>query len=131
MAEIVVGKWENYADLPSLNSFIRWSHALKLQPIVVNARGGVHVAADPSQRPGEEIDDFTARRMAAALKHMRCTKNLTQQEVGDRMGLSEWTVRMWETYRRPPRIGHLLAWSGALGCRIRLVIAARDTTHSA
>lgn len=129
MAEIVVGKWENYADLPSLNSFIRWSRALGLQPIVVNARGGGRPAADPPPRSGEEIDDLIARRLAAALKYVRCTKNLTQQEAGGQLGVSEWTVRMWETYRRPPRVGHLLAWSGVLGCRIRLVIAARDTTH--
>lgn len=119
MAEIVVGKWENNADLPSAGSFVRWAHALGHSVDVLDRRRRT-IAQRPTPHYLEPFEDYEIRRIAAALKHSRIEADHTQQKLGELLDVSEWTVRMWETARRQPRILHLIRWADALGCRVVL-----------
>ncbi len=119
MAEIVVGKWENNADLPSAGSFVRWAHALGHSVDILD-RKRRPITQRPAPRHLEPFEDYEIRRIAAALKHARTEAELTQENLGELLDVSEWTVRMWETARRQPRILHLIRWADALGCRVVL-----------
>lgn len=119
MAEIVVGKWENYADLPSAGSFVRWAHALDYTVNIVDRRRRP-IAHRPTPRRLESFEDYEIRRIATALKQARIDADHTQESLGELLGVSEWTIRMWETARRQPRILHLIRWADALNCRVAL-----------
>ena len=119
MAEIVVGKWEQQADCPSLSAFVCWAGALGLTPVIVRANGAVpSVTVIP--RNQELLERFIARRIGLTLRQAREARGRTQEELGETLGVSEWTVRMWETARRDPRVPHLLAWANTLGCHVKL-----------
>lgn len=119
MAEIVVGKWEHVADYPSLHSLVHWAAALELSPVVVRADGSeIEVTVIPRGR--EPLELFIARRVGLTLRHMREEQRRTQGSLGGELGVSEWTVRMWESARRDPRVLHLLAWADALSCAVVL-----------
>lgn len=119
MAEIVVGKWELCADRPSVGVLIRWAFELGYELAVVGAGGAVRTAL-VVPRGMEPLEQFDYRRIALTLKDARCELRWVQDEVGARLGVSEWTVRMWECARRRPRVLHLLAWADVVGCRVRL-----------
>lgn len=119
MAEIVVGKWENHADLPSAASFMRWTHALD-HSVQIRDRSRRPIAQQPTPRHHEPFEDYEIRRLATALKQARIDVQVTQQMLGELVDVSEWTIRMWETARRPPRIMHLIQWADVLGCAVVL-----------
>lgn len=119
MAEIVVGKWENNADLPSAGSFVRWAHALG-HAVDILDRDRRPIALRPAPSRQEPFELYEMRRIAAALKRARIEAELTQEQLGELLAVSEWTIRMWETARRQPRIVHLIRWADALGCRVVL-----------
>lgn len=119
MAEIVVGRWELRAERPSVGSLVRWVFELGFGLVVVRLDGSVPVATVvPRER--EPVERFVARRMVLTLRRERWERRWSQEQVGQRLGVSEWTVRMWESSRRDPRVTHLLAWADTLDCRIRL-----------
>jgi DNA-binding transcriptional regulator YiaG len=119
MAEIIVGGWEVGANLPSTPAFIRWAHALD-RAVQILDRTGRPAVERPMPRHLEDIELYELRRIAATLKRMRLELGHTQDAVGALLDTSEWTVRMWETDRRQPRILHLISWSEAVDCRLTL-----------
>lgn len=119
MAEIVVGKWELRVERPSVASLIRWVFELGFDLVVVRLDGCVP-AVTVIPRTREPVERFVARRMALTLRRERWERRWSQEQVGQRLGGSEWTVRMWETTRRDPRVTHLLAWADTLDCRVQL-----------
>lgn len=87
--------------------------------MVVRADGSeIGVTALP--RGFEPLERFAARRIGLTLRRARLGRERTQAGLGDQLGVSGWTVRMWETARRDPRVLHLLAWADALGCAVAL-----------
>jgi transcriptional regulator with XRE-family HTH domain len=59
-------------------------------------------------------------KIVARLKKRRKELNLTQQEVGDKIGVSSEQVSNWERgFNKPPSV-HLFAWAKALKYDIKL-----------
>lgn len=52
------------------------------------------------------------------IKSKRLLRNLTQDELGEQLGVSRTTVAMWETGKTRPRADTLLALSALFNCSI-------------
>ncbi|MBW2410394.1 MAG: helix-turn-helix domain-containing protein [Deltaproteobacteria bacterium] len=50
------------------------------------------------------------------LKHYRKLKNLTQAELGNRIGIGHGSISLWEKGERSPSITHIFRLCKALGC---------------
>lgn len=59
----------------------------------------------------------------AAIKALREKENLTQKELGDRIGVSDKTVSKWETGKGLPDITLLEPLAGALGVSVSELLA--------
>lgn len=54
------------------------------------------------------------------LRHIRRESQLTQQEVGRRMGVTKEAICQWETGARTPSPSNIARWAEALGVEIVL-----------
>lgn len=57
----------------------------------------------------------SAMSFAKHLQALRREKDLTQQELASRAGISVWSVREYEQGRREPTFGHARRLAAALG----------------
>lgn len=65
--------------------------------------------------------------VGANIKHYRKLNNLNQQELGERIGVSNKTISSWEINRTEPRMEHFDAMCKVFGCsRSQLVSGAND-----
>lgn len=120
MATITVGRWETLADYPALASLVHWAAALDLSPTVVAGANRREIKITMAPRSLEPLEHFTARRIGTQLHRARRQHKWTQQHLGNQLQVTAWTVRMWETAHREPRIPHLLAWADTLHCTLAL-----------
>ena len=51
----------------------------------------------------------------------RKSKNLTQDDINDLIGVADRLVSKWECGMRTPRVFHLYCWAEALGCKLTIV----------
>jgi DNA-binding XRE family transcriptional regulator len=114
---LAVGAWETGKDTPALGNFLRWAETLGLTAAVTGAPTG----DTPVPRRGEPLEQFRIRCLTSALAGAREHSNWSQEMVGDALGVSTWTVHMWETGHRVPRTLRLIEWCHALGCELTLV----------
>ena len=119
LTEFVVRRWETGVDLPFTGNFVRWARALDYRVnILVPDRDLDTERPQPPESESFELDEF--RRIAATLRSARNDAGLTQKALGDILGISGWTMSMWELAQRQPRILHLIKWADALGCSLVL-----------
>jgi transcriptional regulator with XRE-family HTH domain len=119
LSQITVGDWEVERDTPLCGHFLLWACALGLAVVLTDESGRVRAVIKPPKR-GRVSGERAYRLLAAALREVRENKEITQQQVADKLGVSQWTVRMWESAQRTPRLSNLAAWAEVLGCRVEL-----------
>lgn len=110
--------WEWGREAPTVGNLLRWSEALGFTLAVTGAPAGV--SAVP--RPGEPFDEYHLRALVLRLVAARVRADWTQEMVGDRLAVTLWSVHMWETHRRVPRLLRLIGWCHALGCDLELIV---------
>ena len=75
--------------------------------------------AEQPERSGEEFDApvqrTAARTLAARLKQLRLSRDLTRAELAERSGISTPSIWAWETGRTVPRLGSLETLAKGLG----------------
>ena len=59
-------------------------------------------------------DEHKMTQLGYVLREYRVRHNLTQQELGDRLGVSTNTIHLWETKICKPSMGSLLLLSDLL-----------------
>jgi DNA-binding XRE family transcriptional regulator len=120
VSALAIGSWESGKDTPSTGNFLRLAESL----------GFVVDVADRMQRPdtarpvllrGESLEAYRMRCMMLVLADARRRRDYTQEMVGDRLGVSAWTIHMWETAHRNPRLLRLIEWCAVLDCRLTLI----------
>lgn len=114
--ELSVSSWERGVDTPAAGNFLSWADALGYTLRVE----GFSLNAVVVRHKGEPFEEFQLRRLMASLADAREAAGLTQEQVSDALGVSSWTVHMWETTNRVPRLLRLIAWCHVLGCRLAL-----------
>lgn len=117
VSALAVGSWETGKDMPSAGNFVRWADAVGY---VVKVEGAaLEVVLVP--RRGEPFDQFQLRRLMTELAGARERMDWTQEMVGAALGVSAWSVHMWETAHRVPRVLRLVAWCQVVHCRLIVV----------
>jgi transcriptional regulator with XRE-family HTH domain len=117
---VSIANWEG-GRVPSAGNFVLWAEALSQRLVVVDGVGAVWTASRPVPRlGGEETHLYRLRVLALTLRNVRESSGALQPEVGARLGVSGWTVQMWENARRVPRLPRLVTWCDVLGCRLEL-----------
>jgi len=115
-----VAGWEAHRDLPSAGTFILWATALGCTPVVVDESSGRVLTARPAPRAMEAPQEYRLRCFARVLRDARLEADLTQEQVAERLKVSQWTMQHWEASRRVPRLVRLVQWCRVLGCRFEL-----------
>ncbi|MBQ9618664.1 MAG: helix-turn-helix transcriptional regulator, partial [Oscillibacter sp.] len=64
------------------------------------------------------------------IKRLRETRNLTQRQLGESIGVSDKAVSKWETGRGYPDISLLEALAAALGVSVIELLAGDDVTNT-
>lgn len=112
--------WEDGASA-SAGNLVMWAEALGRRVIIADGRDRRCAPPRPVPRArGEEVDLYRVRCLASTLRGVRTSQALTQQQVGEQLAVSAWTVQMWEGGRRVPRVLRLIAWCDVLQCRLAL-----------
>jgi len=120
VTEITVVEWETRRDVPATGNLFRWAYQLGYAVEVHQSTGEALKASGSAARTRDV--DTRMRRMQRMLKQVRMAGGLTQEELGSELGVSAWSIRMWESAQRTPRLAHLTAWCQVLDCQ--LVLAA-------
>ena len=115
-----VGGWEHHRDQPSPGALYLWALALGRSVRVVDDASGRWLSVRPAPRAGETPERLWLRCTVLTLRDVRREVDLTQAQIGERLGVSAWAVQMWENSRRTPQLPHLAEWCDALGCRLEL-----------
>lgn len=122
VAEITVVEWEARRDLPATGNLFRWAQALGYVVEIRESSSGESLKE--FDRPSKATTvEARMRRILRLLRQTRVAGGLTQEELGAKLGVSTWTVRMWESGQRTPRLGHLVAWCRVLNCIVALAKA--------
>jgi transcriptional regulator with XRE-family HTH domain len=119
VTEITVVEWETRRDIPATGNLFRWAHTLGyVVEIRESSSGKLLKDADSSSRA--RTVESRMRRIPRLLRQVRVERSLTQEELGAELDVSTWTVRMWESAQRTPRLVHLVAWCRILNCQLEL-----------
>lgn len=114
-----ISEWETGRMEPTLHHLMRWSCALDRRLAIVSSDG--ELWQGPScPRSGETWESFERRRMAWPLRNRRKAMDLTQAQLGRRVGVSRDSIQRWELCRVPPRPIALVVWAQQLGCSVVL-----------
>jgi transcriptional regulator with XRE-family HTH domain len=117
---VSIANWEG-GRIPSAGNFVLWAEALSQRLAVVDGAGAVRTPPRPvPQVDGEKTHLYRLRVLALTLRNVREFSGALQPEVGALLGVSGWTVQMWENGRRVPRLPRLVTWCEVLGCRLEL-----------
>lgn len=116
VSALAVGSWETGKDVAGLSNLVRWAQAVGFTVGVEGAAPKVVLV------PGrdEPWSDFHIRCLMGALAGARERAYCSQEMVGDAVGVSAWTVHMWETAHRVPRVPRLITWCQYLSVGIVL-----------
>ena len=93
-----ISEWETGAIEPTLTHLIQWSCSLGLR-LVILGRNGELINSPIRQRPGESWVVFERRRLATPLKNRRAALGLSQDDVGQLVGVSRDSISRWELAR--------------------------------
>lgn len=127
-----VSEWETCAIEPTLENLFLWSQELDQRLVIIGRDGTVHM--NPvAQRPGESWFVFERRRLAFPLRNRRIALGMSQERLGELVGVSKDSIQRWELTHTPPRpIAHIV-WAQRLGyaLEIRPVVAGLRRAGSA
>jgi DNA-binding XRE family transcriptional regulator len=115
VSALAVSAWETGKDTPALGNFLRWAEALGHTVAVAGAPAGGDM---PVPGRGEPLEQYLIRCLTAALAGARQRLDWSQEMVGDAIGVSAWTVHMWESGHRVPRLARVVSWCQYLGCEL-------------
>jgi len=114
-----ISEWETGSMEPTLDHLMQWSHELG-QRLVIVGRDGEPRNGSPRFRAGETWEVFERRRLASPLRNHRLASRLTQEELGQLVGVSRDSIQRWEHARVPPRPIALMVWAHKLECSVAL-----------
>jgi len=127
-----ISEWESGAIEPTLGNLMLWSQELNQRMVVIGRDGTVHM--NPvGQRPGESWFVFERRRLAFPLRNRRIALGMSQEQLGELVGVSKDSIQRWELAHVPPRpIAHIV-WAQKLGyaLEIRPIVAGLRRAGSA
>ena len=121
VAETTVVDWEMRQFTPMTENLVRWAHELGYAVEIRDPSSGVALR-EPGSSSVRSIE-IQLEQIAQILKLTRLKTGLTQDELSIKLGVSSWTVRMWESAQRAPRLVHLVAWCAMLDCELAIVRA--------
>jgi DNA-binding XRE family transcriptional regulator len=119
VSPLAIGSWEQGKDVPTTGNFLRWAEALGFIADVGD-RPWLLCPAQPAPLKGEPVEAYRTRRLMLTLADMRRERYYSQEMVADRLGVSAWTVHMWETNHRNPRLLRLIDWCAVFDSRLTL-----------
>ena len=122
VTEITVVEWETRRDTPATGNLFRWAHTLGYVVEIRELSSG-KLLKDADSSPRARTVESRMRRIPRRLRQVRVERGLTQEELSVELDVSTWTVRMWESAQRTPRLVHLVAWCRILSCQLALVKA--------
>jgi DNA-binding XRE family transcriptional regulator len=61
------------------------------------------------------------RASARSLSNERVSAELTQHQLGERLGVAASSISNWECQQNVPSVFGWLTWIEALGCRVQVV----------
>jgi DNA-binding XRE family transcriptional regulator len=119
LSEITIVVWEAGRATPITVNFFRWAYALGY---IVDIREISPMArpSDAESATGMRSAEYSLLWIARALRKARIETAVTQEALGIELGVSRWTVRMWESAQRTPLLPHLVQWCGSLNRRLVL-----------
>lgn len=112
--------WESGAHEPSVNELAAWAQQFSRRLVILDHTG--QPWPDLTRRlPGESLEHYRCRRLAAPLRLRRQARALTLGALGQQCGVTADTIRRWELTQRLPTPIALVVWAQQLGCRAALV----------
>lgn len=124
-----ISEWENGAIEPTLGHLIQWSLELGRRLVIVGPDGESRTGRGRS-RSGQAWETFERQRLAVPLRNRRVALRLTQEELGQRVGVSRDSIQRWEHASVSPRPMALIVWAQKLELSVVLLpINAQDITH--
>lgn len=114
-----ISEWETGAVEPTIEHLVLWSRQLGQRLVIVGHDGEVRLGP---ARPwaGESREIFERRRLAVPLRSRRLALGLSQDELGELVGVSRDTIQRWELARVPPRPIALIVWARTLTYSVAL-----------
>jgi DNA-binding XRE family transcriptional regulator len=76
--------------------------------------------ADLAPGEGSSFGLCESARLVETLRRRRIDEDVSQERVGERMGVSLQSISRWERHSYYPRPLVVIAWSTALGCEPEL-----------
>ena len=104
-----ISEWETSVIYPPLEHMILWADLLGLQLVLVDGDGEV----DNSRLrplPGESWMHYQRRRLALPPRNRRLGRGMSQEQLGELVGVCRDTVSRWELVRVPPRPIAKIVW---------------------
>ena len=104
-----ISEWETSAICPPLEHMILWVDLLGLQLVLADGDGEV----DNSRLrllPGESWMHYQRRRLALPPRNRRLARGMSQEQLGELVGVCRDTVSRWEQVRVPPRPIAKIVW---------------------
>ena len=114
-----VSEWETGAVEPTLGHLIQWSRELGWRLVIVGPDGELRAVLVRS-RPSQVWETFERQRLAVPLRNRRLALGLTQEELGQRVGVSRDSIQRWELASVSPRPIALIVWAQKLECSVAL-----------
>ena len=114
-----ISEWETGSIEPTMDHLLQWSFKL-CRRLVIVGRDGVPFDRPIRQRPGESWLVFERRQLATPLKNRRRALGLTQEQLGEAIGVSRDSLSRWELARVPMRPIALIIWAQKLGYSVAL-----------
>jgi transcriptional regulator with XRE-family HTH domain len=72
------------------------------------------------RRPARDLAEAQLAGLVETLREARVDLGLSPERLGLLAGLSDGSVRMWETGKRQPGFAEVVMWAGALGFEVRI-----------
>jgi transcriptional regulator with XRE-family HTH domain len=114
-----ISEWETGSVEPTLKHLMQWSRGLG-QRLVIVGRDGELRNGSPALRASHAWEAFERRRLASPLRNHRLTARLTQEKLGQLVGVSRASIERWEHARGPRRPIALIVWAHKLECSVTL-----------
>lgn len=114
-----ISEWETRAVTPKCAYLILWSDALQCRLAIVGPDGQER-KGPARQRPGEAWETFERRRLGSPMRERRRNAGMSQDKVGDLVGVSGNTIDRWELATKPPRPIALIVWARTFGYDLAL-----------
>lgn len=74
--------------------------------------------------------DYSDEVFAKRLCSIRRDRDMTQEELADRIGCSRFTVKTWEGGKATPRLDYACAIADVLGCTVEDLVTPFPATRS-